>query len=76
MNFILVLAVAVALAMDAFAVSVGVSLGPERLSKRQSLRMAFHFGFFQIMKPLIGWQATRSILLDYILPLDHWVAFG
>ena len=76
MNFILVLAVAVALAMDAFAVSVGVSLGPERLSKRQSLRMAFHFGFFQFMMPLIGWQATRSILLDYIEPIDHWVAFG
>ncbi len=76
MNFILVLAVALALAMDAFAVSVGVSLGPERLSRRQSLRMAFHFGFFQFMMPLIGWQATRSILLDFIEPIDHWVAFG
>ena len=76
MNFILVLAVAFALAMDAFAVSVGVSLRPERLSKRQSVRMAFHFGFFQFMMPLIGWQAARSILQDYIEPFDHWVAFG
>lgn len=38
--------------------------------------MAFHFGFFQFMMPLLGWQATRSILLDYIEPFDHWVAFG
>lgn len=76
MNFILVLAVALALAMDAFAVSVGVSLRPGGLSRKQSLRMALHFGFFQFVMPLIGWQATRSILQDYIEPVDHWVAFG
>lgn len=76
MNFFLVLAVAFALAMDAFAVSVGISLRPEGLTKKQTFRMAFHFGFFQFMMPLLGWQATRSILLDFIEPVDHWVAFG
>ena len=76
MNFILILAVALALAMDAFAVSVGVSLRPEGLSRKQSLRMAVCFGFFQFMMPLIGWQMTQSILQDYIEPVDHWVAFG
>ncbi len=76
MNFLLVLAVAFALAMDAFAVSVGISLHPEGLTKKQTLRMAFHFGFFQFMMPLLGWQATRSIFLDLIEPFDHWVAFG
>jgi putative Mn2+ efflux pump MntP len=76
MNFFLVLAVAFALAMDAFAVSVGISLRPEGLTKKQTFRMAFHFGFFQFMMPLLGWQAARSILLDYIEPFDHWVAFG
>ncbi len=76
MNFFLVLAVAFALAMDAFAVSVGISLRPEGLTKKQTFRMAFHFGLFQFMMPLLGWQATRSILLDYIEPFDHWVAFG
>jgi putative Mn2+ efflux pump MntP len=76
MNFFLVLVVAFALAMDAFAVSVGISLRPDGLSNTQTFRMAFHFGFFQFMMPLLGWQATRSILLDYIEPFDHWVAFG
>ncbi len=76
MNFILVLAIALALAMDAFAVSVGVSLHPGGLSRKQSFRMALYFGFFQFMMPLIGWQVTRSILLAYIEPIDHWVAFG
>ncbi len=76
MNFFLVLAVAFALAMDAFAVSVGISLRPEGLSNKQTFRMAFHFGLFQFMMPLLGWQATRSILLALIEPFDHWVAFG
>jgi putative Mn2+ efflux pump MntP len=76
MNFFLVLAVAFALAMDAFAVSVGLSLRPEGLTKKQTFRMAFHFGLFQFMMPLLGWQATRSILMDFIKPYDHWVAFG
>ena len=76
MNFFLVLAVALALAMDAFAVSVGISLRPESLSFRQAFRMAVFFGFFQFMMPLVGWQATRSILLEYIESFDHWVAFG
>jgi putative Mn2+ efflux pump MntP len=76
MNFFLVLAVAFALAMDAFAVSVGISLRQERLSNRQIFRVAACFGFFQFMMPLLGWQATRSILLDFIEPVDHWVAFG
>lgn len=76
MNFFLVLAVAFALAMDAFAVSVGISLHFKGLTQRQTFRIAFYFGFFQFMMPLLGWQATRSILLDYIEPFDHWVAFG
>ncbi len=76
MNYFLVLAVAFALAMDAFAVSVGISSRPERLSNRQIFKVAVHFGFFQFMMPLLGWQATRSILLDFIKPIDHWVAFG
>jgi putative Mn2+ efflux pump MntP len=76
MNFFLILAVAFALAMDAFAVSVGLSLRPEGLTNKQTFRMAFHFGVFQFVMPMLGWQATRSILPDYIEPYDHWVAFG
>lgn len=76
MNFFLVLAVAFALAMDAFAVSVGISLRPEGLTKKQTFRIAFHFGLFQFMMPILGGLATRGIILDLIEPFDHWVAFG
>lgn len=74
MNFFLVFGVALALAMDAFAVSVGISLSLEGISKRQTFRLAFSFGFFQFMMPIIGWLAGQSIL-KYIQAVDHWVAF-
>ncbi len=76
MNFFLVIALALALAMDAFAVSVGISLSLETITKGQTLRLASLFGFFQFMMPLIGWYTGQNILVRYIEPFDHWVAFG
>lgn len=76
MNIFLVFAIALALAMDAFAVSVGISLSQEEITKRQTLRLASYFGFFQFMMPLIGWQAAQNILMKYIEPFDHWFAFS
>ena len=75
MNFFLVFVVALALAMDAFAVSVGLSLSLERITKFQTLRIALSFGSFQFLMPLLGWFAGRNIL-KYIQAFDHWVAFG
>lgn len=73
MNFLFMAGIAVALAMDAFAVSVGVSL--EKLARRQSIRLALHFGLFQLMMPIVGWLMGRSIV-RCIEAVDHWVAFG
>ena len=75
MNFIIILAIALALAMDAFAVAVGVSLSLKKIEGGQIFRLSFHFGFFQLMMPIVGWLAGRS-LLKYIQAYDHWVAFG
>lgn len=76
MSFLLIFAIAFSLAMDAFAVSVGISLSLVRMSKRQTLRLAVFFGLFQFMMPLLGWQAARSILVRYFESYDHWLAFG
>ena len=76
MNLFIVFAIALALAMDAFAVSVGISSRLETITKRQTLRLASHFGFFQFMMPLVGWYATQNILVRYIEPFEHWVAFS
>ncbi len=65
---------ALALAMDAFAVSIGVSLYLGGASWVQSLRMAVYFGFFQGGMTALGWLTGREILV-YIQALDHWAAF-
>jgi putative Mn2+ efflux pump MntP len=75
MNVLVVLGMAVALAMDCFAVSLGLSCGHNKLSGGQTLRLALHFALFQFAMPVIGWFAGEN-LLRHIERFDHWIAFG
>jgi putative Mn2+ efflux pump MntP len=75
MNIFLVLGIAFALAMDAFAVSLGISTALGETTKTQRLRLAFYFGFFQFLMPILGWSVGQSVQ-KYIQAFDHWVAFG
>ena len=75
MKFINVSAIAVALAMDAFAVSIATGVNLKTVSFRQMFRLSWHFGLFQALMPIIGWSAGMSIRV-YIERYDHWVAFG
>ncbi len=68
-------AIALALAMDAFAVAMVTGLADVPLTHRRVFRLAFHFGLFQALMPAIGWAAGRAVYRR-IEPLDHWVAFG
>ena len=61
MPFIKIAAIAVALAMDAFAVSIAVGMTLKKIGFRQKFRLAWHFGFFQAIMPIIGWSAGLSI---------------
>jgi len=70
-----IFAIAVALAMDAFAVSIAVGVSLKDVSSRQTFRLSWHFGLFQAIMPIIGWSAGLSIR-TYIEHYDHWVAFG
>jgi len=74
-EFINVSAIAVALAMDAFAVSIATGVNLKTVSFRQMFRLSWHFGLFQALMPIIGWSAGMSIRV-YIERYDHWVAFG
>lgn len=67
--------IAVGLALDAFAVSIVSSIALGSVSRRQAFRLAFHFGLFQAMMPVLGWLAGRSFA-GVIESWDHWVAFG
>jgi putative Mn2+ efflux pump MntP len=75
MNFPEVLLIALSMAMDAFAVCLGVGTQARAPGPRPTFRLAFHFGLFQFLMPVIGWFAGMTIV-EYIFAYDHWVAFG
>jgi len=67
--------IATSLAMDAFAVSLGIGTTRRAEDFRSRFRLAFHFGLFQSLMTLLGWLAGSTIA-RYIAAFDHWVAFG
>jgi putative Mn2+ efflux pump MntP len=71
----MLLGLAVALAMDAFAVAIGASVALGNPSARQQFRLAFHFGLFQALMPVLGWLAGHTVAQS-IQAVDHWIAFG
>ncbi len=75
MNFLEVLLVAFSMAMDAFAVCLGAGTLPQTKSPRPAFRLAFHFGLFQFIMPVLGWLAGVTVE-RYIAAFDHWIAFG
>lgn len=69
------LLIAFALAMDCFAVSVVSGVIIRRYEGRIMFTLAFFFGLFQSLMPLVGWFLT-SRFSAYIQAVDHWIAFG
>lgn len=69
------LGIALGLAMDAFAVSIVAGLSIPRVTGRHVFRLAWHFGLFQFLMPIIGWAAGRTVE-QYVAAVDHWVAAG
>jgi manganese efflux pump family protein len=75
MSTLEILAVAVALAMDAFAVSLAAGSTAFTRSGRARFRLSFHFGLFQCLMPIAGWLLGTSVA-RYIASVDHWIAFA
>jgi manganese efflux pump family protein len=75
MNFFEIFLIAISMSMDAFAVCLGAGTQQRAPGPRPVFRLAFHFGFFQFLMPVIGWFAGTTIV-RYISAYDHWVAFG
>lgn len=75
MGFIEILLIAVGLAMDAFAVSLGAGTTRYLQGARPVFRVSFHFGLFQALMPTLGWL-TGSTIAHLIASFDHWVALG
>ena len=74
MSWATTVGLALALSMDAFAVSIAVGLKLASVTPRHVFRLAFHFGLFQFLMPVIGWLAGQEVAAQ-ISGFDHWVAF-
>ncbi len=74
MSIWVVVIIAVGLSMDAFAVAVACSIALHPVSPGQVFRIAFHFGLFQALMPVLGWLLGHT-MREYIMNWDHWIAF-
>lgn len=75
MKFIELFLIAVSLAMDAFAISVGKGFTLKRVLSRHALIAGLWFGGFQALMPIIGFFLGSSFA-HIVGRIDHWIAFG
>ncbi len=75
MAFPELLAIAVALAMDAFAVALAAGVRLRVFSSRQCLRLSWHFGLFQGLMPIIGWYLGLTVR-HFLDQYAHYIAFA
>ena len=68
-----VIVLAIALSMDAFAVSIG--LGSKSNARGLGLKAGLFFGGFQALMPFIGYLGGKG-LLGWVEAWSHWIAFG
>ena len=74
MTLLTLIFIAVALAMDSFAVSITTGSVLRKFHFKAMGKISFLFALFQGAMPVIGWYAGESFE-EYIRDYDHWVAF-
>lgn len=74
MDYLEVFLIAIALSMDAFAVSICKGLKMQKFNINHTVTIGLFFGMFQALMPLIGW-ATGKAFEKYVTSYDHWIAF-
>lgn len=70
-----IIILAVALGMDAFAVSLGLGARPQPHPRRLAFLCALYFGFFQGLMPVVGFLAGQSAL-GWLANSAPWIACG
>jgi len=69
-----VIVLAIALSMDAFAVSIGLGVKAKKDIKTLAIKAGIYFGVFQALMPLIGYLGGVG-LQEYISGYDTIIAF-
>jgi putative Mn2+ efflux pump MntP len=75
MTILEVLLLAASMASDAFAVCLAAGALPGPHGPGQAFRLAFRFGLFLLIMPIIAWLAGTG-LEPLIRDVDHWMAFA
>jgi putative Mn2+ efflux pump MntP len=75
MSWLTIFGIALALAMDAFAVALAAGAVINPLTRRHLFRLGFHFGLFQALMPIGGWLVGMTVQ-KWIAAYDHWIAFA
>lgn len=69
-----VIVLALALSMDAFAVSIGLGAKKACQLRSLALKSAIYFGLFQALMPLIGYMGGRGVI-GWVESYAPWIAF-
>ncbi len=75
LNLLAIFAIAIALAVDAFAVSLTSGIRLKQVTASQTLQIGSVFGGFQFLMPVAGWWFGME-MHQYIEQYDHWIAFA
>lgn len=74
MGIVEIFAIGVALAMDAFAVSICKGLSMKKINWKKAIIIGLYFGAFQALMPVIGYFLGTT-LSGFVEKIDHWIAF-
>lgn len=74
MTFVEIMALAVGVSMDAFAVSICKGLSVRKVLPSHMISTGLWFGGFQALMPLIGYF-VGIYFADLVSSIDHWIAF-
>jgi putative Mn2+ efflux pump MntP len=65
---------AIALSMDAFAVSIGLGSKHNKTAASVALLAGIYFGFFQAIMPFIGYLGGKGVM-GFIASYANWIGF-
>ena len=75
MDYFSIIAIALGLSFDTFAVSLSYGVLQNKIFFRQAARIAIVFAVFQGGLTVSGYF-LGSIISEYLKTLDHWIALG
>ena len=67
MSIFEIVLISIGLAMDAFGVSIGKGLTMPVGENGRKVTLAFLFGLFQFLMPLIGWLIGVNLSMSYLI---------